>query len=158
MVIEFKKKELDFKKIGQILFSSAALAFAIFILIWIINYFVKEMPNLILSNILTFLNQNWPILVAFVLLIQLWEYLHFLYKGWLKYLHPLMMSIELIFGIWLVVVILGGLTPLNLNPQVNVFLMFINDLFFTQFVVVSLLILFINYSKFFFYESKKIED
>jgi len=158
MVINFKDKELDFKKIGQILFSSAAFAFALFIVIWIIDYFVKGMPNVILSNILTFLNGNWPILVGFVVFIQLWDYLYFLYKGMLKYINPLMRSIELIFGVWLVVVFFAGLTPLNLNAQVNVFLVFVNDLFFTQFVVIALLILFVKYSQFFFYESKKVEE
>ena len=158
MVIDFGKKELDFKKIMQIFLSSAAFAFALFILIWVMDYFSKELSNVILSNILTFLNENWPILIGFVLFIQLWEYLFKLYKGWLKYVAPLVSSIELIFGLWLVVVFFGGLTPLNLNEQVNIFLTFVNELFFTQFVVIALLILFIKYSQFFFYESKKIED
>jgi hypothetical protein len=158
MVIDFGKKELDFKKIMHILLSSVAFAFALFIVIWIVDYFSKELSNVILSNILTFLNENWPLLIGFVVFIQLWEYLFKLYKGWLKYIAPLVSSIELIFGLWLVVVFFGGLTQLNLNPQVNIFLEFINQLFFTQFIVIALLILFIKYAQFFFYESKKIDD
>ena len=158
MVINFKERELDFKRIMQILLSSAAFAFALFIVIWVIEYFSKEISNIFLTNILTFLNENWPLLIGFVLLIQFWDYLYTLYKGWLKYIAPLISSIELIFGLWLVVVFFGGLTPLNLNEQVNVFLTFINELFFTQFVVIALLILFIKYSQFFFYESKKFDN
>lgn len=159
MVIDFgNKKELDFKRIMQIFFSSAAFAFAIFIAIWVLDYFVKQMPNVLVSNLLNFLNDNWPILVGFVLLIQLWEYLFKLYKGWLKYIAPLMSSIELIFGFWLVVIFLAGLTPLSISEQLNVFLKFANELFFSQFVVIALLILFVKYAQFFFYESKKEED
>ncbi len=157
MVIDFGKKQLDFKKVIQILFSSAAFALALFIVIWVIDYFSKAMPNVIISNILVFLNENWPILVGFVLLIQLWEYLFQLYKGWLKYIAPFISSVELIFGLWLVVVFFAGLTPLSISEQLNVFLKFANELFFSQFLIVALLILFIKYAQFFFYESKKNE-
>jgi hypothetical protein len=71
MVIDFGKKELDFKKIMHILLSSVAFAFALFIVIWIVDYFSKELSNVILSNILTFLNENWPLLIGFVVFIQL---------------------------------------------------------------------------------------
>ena len=158
MVIDFGKRDLDFKKIVQIILSSAAFAFALFIVMWVIDYFSKEFANVILTNILVFLNENWPVLVGFVLIIQLWEYLYSLYKSRLKYFAPLISSVELIFGLWLVVVFFGGLAPLNINEQVNVILKFINDLFFTQFIVIVLLILFVKYSQFFFYESKKFED
>ena len=158
MVIDFGKKELNFKKVVQIILSSAAFAFALFIVMWIIDYFSKDFSNVILNNILVFLNENWPILVGFVLFIQLWEYLYQLYKNRLKYFAPLVSSVELIFGLWLVVVFFGGLAPLNINEQVNVILKFVNDLFFTQFIVIVLLILFVKYSQFFFYESKKFDD
>lgn len=158
MAIDFGKKQLDFKRIMQVFFSSAAFTLALFIAMWVISYFAKEMPNVILSNILTFLADNWPVLAGFVLLVQLWEYLFQIYKGWLKYIAPLMSSIELIFGLWLVVVFLAGLTPLSISEQLNVFLKFANELFFSQFLVIALLILFIKYAQFFFYESKKLEE
>jgi low affinity Fe/Cu permease len=81
-----------------------------------------------------------------------------LYKGWLKYVAPFISSIELIFGLWIVVVFFAGLTPLSISEQLNIFLKFANELFFTQFVVVALLILFVKYAQFFFSESKKNEE
>lgn len=158
MVIDFGKKELDFRRIMQIFLSTGALTLALFIVIWVLDYFVKQMPNVIVSNLLAFLNGNWPILIGFVLFIQLWEYLYKLYKGWLTYGAPLVSSIELIFGLWLVVVFFAGLTPLSISEQVNVFLSFANELFYTQFIVICLLILFIKYAQFFFSESKRNED
>ena len=158
MVIDFGKKDLDFKKIFQIILSSVAFSLALFIAMWIIEYFSKEIPNAIITNILVFLNENWPVLVGFVLFIQLWEYLYKLYKMRLKYFAPLVSSVELTFGLWLVVIFFAGLAPLNINEQVNIILNFINDLFFTQFVIIVLLILVVKYSQFFFYESKKFDD
>jgi hypothetical protein len=160
MVIEFKKKGFDFKRVMQILLSSAAMALVIFIVIWVLEYFSKEISNVVLTNFKVFLVDNWPIIVGFVFIKLLWDYLHGLYykNKAIQYTAPLIVSIELIFGFWLVVVFLSGLTALSISEQVNVFLNFAKELFFAQFLVIALLILVVKYAQFFFSESKRNED
>ncbi|MFA7134033.1 MAG: hypothetical protein WC122_03575 [archaeon] len=159
VVINLDKKEFDFKKLMQLILSSVALALVIFIIIWILDYFLIEFPNIILQNLKIFLNDNWFILVGFVLLKLIWDYIYGLYykNKILNYTNPLIDSIELIFGFWLIIVFLSGLTVLSISEQLNVFLNFFSDLFFTQFLIIALLVLVVKYSQFFFYESKKIK-
>ncbi|MDD4128805.1 MAG: hypothetical protein PHY04_03665, partial [Candidatus ainarchaeum sp.] len=156
VVINLDKKEFDFKKLMQLILSSVALALVIFIIIWILDYFLIEFPNIILQNLKIFLNDNWFILVGFVLLKLIWDYIYGLYykNKILNYTNPLIDSIELIFGFWLIIVFLSGLTVLSISEQLNVFLNFFSDLFFTQFLIIALLVLVVKYSQFFFYESK----
>jgi len=149
MVIRFDQEKVDPKRIAQIIVSTAALAFAIFLAIWIIDYFNKEINMIALTNLNTFLISSWPILVGFVLIIGLWDYLFRFFKKWLKYAKPLVEGAELVFGLWLVVVFFDGIRIFNTNPQVDFFLKFPNELFFTQFIMVALLIIFIKYSQFF---------
>ncbi|MFA6319757.1 MAG: hypothetical protein WCX66_02430 [archaeon] len=160
VVINLDKKEFDFKKLMQLILSSVALALVIFIIIWILDYFLIEFPNIILQNLKIFLNDNWFILVGFVLLKLIWDYIYGLYykNKILNYTNPLIDSIELIFGFWLIIVFLSGLTVLSISEQLNVFLKFFSDLFFTQFLIIALLVLVVKYSQFFFYESKRIKD
>jgi len=158
VVINYGKKEIDPKRIIQALFSTAALAFAIFLAVWIIDYFNTEVKMVALTNLVVFLNNNWPIIIGFVLLIQIWEYIYPFYKKWLKYAKPLIDAISLIFGLWLVVVFLNGLRMFNETTQVDFFLRFPHELFFTQLVVVVGLFIFIKYAQFFLYESKKFDD
>ncbi|HPM86280.1 MAG: hypothetical protein PHO61_02645 [Candidatus ainarchaeum sp.] len=160
VVINLDKKEFDFKKLMQLILSSVALALVIFIIIWILDYFLIEFPNIILQNLKIFLNDNWFILVGFVLLKLIWDYIYGLYykNKILNYTNPLIDSIELIFGFWLIIVFLSGLTVLSISEQLNVFLNFFSDLFFTQFLIIALLVLVVKYSQFFFYESKRIKD
>lgn len=160
MVIDFGKKEFDFKRVMQIILSTVALVLVIFIAIWIMDYFLVEFPNIVLQNLRNFLNDNWYILAGFVLLKLIWDYLYGLYykNKILRYVNPLINSIELVFGLWLVVVFLSGLTALSISEQLNVFLKFFSDFFFTQFLIIALLILVIKYAQFFFYESKRIKD
>jgi hypothetical protein len=160
VVINLDKKEFDFKKLMQLILSSVALALVIFIIIWILDYFLIEFPNIILQNLKIFLNDNWFILVGFVLLKLIWDYIYGLYykNKILNYTNPLIDSIELIFGFWLIIVFLSGLTVLSISEQLNVILNFFSDLFFTQFLIIALLVLVVKYSQFFFYESKRIKD
>ncbi len=132
MVIDFGKKEFDFKRVMQIILSTVALVLVIFIAIWIMDYFLVEFPNIVLQNLRNFLNDNWYILAGFVLLKLIWDYLYGLYykNKILRYVNPLINSIELVFGLWLVVVFLSGLTALSISEQLNVFLKFFSDFFF----------------------------
>ncbi|MDD3086188.1 MAG: hypothetical protein PHD80_03775, partial [Candidatus ainarchaeum sp.] len=119
VVINLDKKEFDFKKLMQLILSSVALALVIFIIIWILDYFLIEFPNIILQNLKIFLNDNWFILVGFVLLKLIWDYIYGLYykNKILNYTNPLIDSIELIFGFWLIIVFLSGLTVLSISEQ-----------------------------------------
>ena len=58
MVIDFGKKEFDFKRVMQIILSTVALVLVIFIAIWIMDYFLVEFPNIILQNLRNFLNDS----------------------------------------------------------------------------------------------------
>ena len=158
MVIKFDQQKIDPKRIAQVIVSTAALAFAIFLAVWIIEYFNKEINMLALTNLNAFLSSSWPIIVGFVLVIGMWDYLFKFYKKWLKYAKPLVEGAELIFGLWLVVVFFNGLRIFNTNTQVDFFLKFPNELFFSQFIMVSLLIIFIKYSQFFIAQREAYSD
>ncbi|MFA5931608.1 MAG: hypothetical protein WC821_04850 [archaeon] len=154
MVIDFDDKEINFKKLAQIFISSFALAIALFLAIWVIDYLNKELNMVVLTNLSTFLTGNLLIVVGFVLFIGMWDYVYPFYLKWSKYAKPLVDALSLVFGLWLVVVFLGGLVIFNENPQLNLFLKFPSELFFSQLILIVLLFIFIKYSQFFLYESK----
>ena len=138
---------------GEVFFqpivSSAALAVAILILIWIINYFNEGLKLEVLTGISGFLTTFWWVIVAFVLLISMWDYLYSLYKPKLIYINPLIDSIGLFFGFWLVASILYGL-KFFIEPEnvANLFLSIMHDIFYQLNILLFLLFLFISYGKF----------
>jgi hypothetical protein len=89
------------------------------------------------------------VIVAFVLLISLWDYLYSLYKPKLVYINPLIDSIGVFFGFWLVASILYGL-KFFVEPEnvANLFLSVMHDIFYQLNILLFLLFLFVSYGKF----------
>jgi len=148
-------EKVSAKKIAQIFISSAALGIALLLAIWIIDYFNVELKLVALTNINWFLNAHWMIVVGFVLFIGLWQYLSPFYKKYLTYFQPLVDSIEILFGLWLIVVFLDGLRVFNTSTQAEFFMKFPADLFFNQFVIVVLLVILVKYSQYFLVSNKR---
>ncbi len=145
----YSEKSFSWKKFFHAFISSAALAVALLITIWVINYFNAGLNQPVLAGINDFLIWNWWVLVAFVLLISLWDYFFKLYKQKLRYVKPLIDAIGLIFGFWLVALILYGLKAF-VDPAdgINLFLNFMHDVFFQLHILLFLLFLFVSYAKF----------
>ena len=143
-------QEFSFKKFAHAIVSSVAFAIALLVVMWIINYFNVTAQIEVLTSILDFLNAYWIVLVAFVLLISLWDYLYSVYKSKLKYIKPAIDAIGILFGLWIIAIILYGLRVFTetTNP-INVFLEFLHTIFYEQTLLLFLLFLFISYSKFF---------
>jgi hypothetical protein len=144
-------------KIAQVFVSSAALGVAILLAIWIVNYFNVELKLAALTNLSWFMNAYISVIIGFVLLMGLWQYLYPFYKKQLSYFKPLVESVEILFGLWLIVVFLDGLMIFNTNPQLDFFLKFPAQLFHGQFVILSLLVCLVKYSQFFMSASQKEE-
>ncbi|MEK6959322.1 MAG: hypothetical protein AABW59_04730 [archaeon] len=145
-----KRKEFDLQEFLYSLTSTAALAFAVFIAMWVIAYFNETMKNAMLTNLNAFLASSWIVIVGFVLIVSVWEYFYPIYYDKMKYGRPAMLAIEFLFGFWLVAVFLDGLRAFVApTDQVNIFLTFPFKLFNEQFVMVALLLLFIHYARFF---------
>lgn len=142
--------ELDIKKIFQVVAASVALALAIFIAVWVIDYFNAVNEMVILTNISIFLKGYWPIITGFVFLISLWDYVYPIYRDKLRYVKPVIEATSIMFGLWLVAIFLKGLMVIaDVGEQAAPFLSFLHDLYFQQFVVLYLLFIFIGYSRFF---------
>jgi len=148
------QEEIDFRRILHAFVSTAALGIAIFITMWIIDYANKQLQTTILSNINFFLTNSWPIIIGFVLLIQIWEYIYPIRTEKLKYLNPLINAVSILFGLWLVVVFIDGLRFFNQNAQVDLIMAFPAQLFFTQIYWIIGLAILVKYAQFFLKESK----
>ncbi len=145
-----RSKEFDIGKVFQILAATMALGLCIFLVIAATDYFNPNSQIPLLANLKEFLNTYWMIIVGFVLLISLWEYIYPLYSKVLKYVKPIIDATSLMFGLWIVSVFLKGLIVfLDQNSQVAIFLNFPHNFFFQQFVVLYLLFTFVGYSKLF---------
>jgi hypothetical protein len=151
-------KKFDFKKLGYALASTLALAFAILLIIGAINYFNKEMNLIVLTNLNVFLIDNWFIIVGFVLFIELWDFFYNIYRKQLRIVKPLVEVISTMFAIWLISVLLNGLRVFLIpeNNAIDIFLKFPYDFLIEQFAIIFLLILFGNYAKYFFSDSKRL--
>jgi hypothetical protein len=146
----YSEVSFSFKSFAHAFVSSAALAIMLLIVIWVINYFNYSIQMEVLSNLNLFLISNWYILVNFTLLISIWDYLYPLYKRKLNYVKPLIDSIGLIFGFWLVAIFLYGLKVFvdPFNEVLHLALNFMHDVFFELNILLFLLFLFVSYAKF----------
>ncbi len=150
MVIHYDDEDLDIKKVFQVIAASVALALAIFIAVWVIDYFNASNNMDILSNISLFLTTYWSVIVGFVFLISLWDYVYPIYRKKLKYVKPIIEATSIMFGLWIVATFLKGLLVIvNVGDQAAPFLTLLHDLYFQQFAVLYLLFIFIGYSRFF---------
>ena len=139
----------NWKRFAHAFVSTIALAIAIVLAIWIINYFNEFLKMEILTGITDFLVAYGVIIVGMVLLFSVWEYIYPLYKVKLRYVKPLIDAIGLTFGLWIVSVILLGLTVfVGGYPELAPWLSFLNALVLEQFIYIFLLFLFVSYAKF----------
>ena len=153
-----EKKEFDFKGLAYPLLRTIALAVAIFIAIWVLNYFAP-MKVPVMENLLVFLTNNWYYVVGFVLLVSVWEYVYPLYYKQLKYGAPAIEAISLLFGFWLVAIFLWGMKVFTASsPEVSTMLQFIGDFFFALEIPIFILFLVVTYARFFMKEKEREED
>jgi hypothetical protein len=151
--VEMKSRQFSFKGLAHALVATAAFAVFILILSWVIDYFNSAWQIEVLTNLNIFLVNNWIILVLMVLLFSVWEYLLPVFRRRLRYVKPLIDAIGLMFGLWLVAVILKGLTIfVEEGSEFAITFNFLHEMFFGLFYWLFLLFLFVSYSKFFLKE------
>jgi hypothetical protein len=147
--LAYYREEFNWKEFFHAFVSSAALAVALLISIWVIEYFNESLNLEILTKLAGFLETFWWVIVAFVLLISLWDYVYSLYKPKLKYAKPLIDSIGLFFGFWLIASLFYGLTYFVEPGNVAIlFLTIMHDVFYQLNILLFLLFLFISYGNF----------
>ncbi|MDD3083643.1 MAG: hypothetical protein PHP82_01335 [Candidatus ainarchaeum sp.] len=127
------------------------MAIFFLILIWVIEYFNPAGENIILNHLNLFLLNNWIIIVLFVLIMGVWDYLYRIFgNSRLRYFAPFFDSIGTFFAFWVIGIIFNGLRLfIESDNPLNIFLAFLHDLVYGQTVLLFLLILFALYSKFF---------
>ena len=147
----YREQKFSFKIFLRSFVAAGAMAVFLLILIWVLEYFNPAGENFILTHLNLFLIYNWFFIVAFILIISIWDYLYKIFKtSKLRYFAPLFDAFGTFFAIWLIAVLLNALT-LFLDPQniANPFLKFLYDLFYSLPVLLFILILLVYYSKFF---------
>ena len=100
-----------------------------------------------LTGLIEFLKVYLGVIAGFVVLISIWDYLYPFYrdKQAAKYTKPLMDSVGLTFGLWLVLEFVARLAYFVPDPATSVFLTTGLDMFFKFFALIFVLILLINY-------------
>jgi len=148
---------IDIKKILQIVASSVALGLAIYLVTWVLDYLNTSFSIAVISNISLFLKDSWIIIVGFVFIISLWDYLYPMFKEKLTYIKPIIDATSLMFGLWIVAVILKGLTALLVDQaaQISILLNLLQKLYFEQFVVLYILFVLVAYSKLLWIDKKQ---
>lgn len=142
--------EFDLRRLFQIFAASAAMALALFVAVWVVDYFNVTAGLDLLTNLSTFIKSNWYIVVGFIFFISIWEYIYPMYSKKLKYVKPIVDATSLMFGLWLVAIFLKGLAVfVEASSPPALFLGLLHDLYFTQFAVIYLLFIFVGYSKVF---------
>jgi len=125
--------------------STAALAIAIILVIFIGQYFNEVLNMLWLQALTDFLTTWWFVLIGFVLLVSVWDYIFPFYEDKLQVVKPLIQTIGLVFGLWLVAEFVAALTLLVGEDFV---LQSFRNIFFEFFVWIFLLFLFIKYAQY----------
>jgi len=142
--------EFDLRRVFQVFAASAAMALALFVAVWVIDYFNVVAGIELLTNLSTFIKNNWYIVVGFIFFISIWEYIYPLYSKKLKYVKPIVDATSIMFGLWLVAIFLKGLVVfVEAASQPALFLGLLHDLYFNQFAIIYLLFIFVGYSKVF---------
>jgi hypothetical protein len=152
----YYKQKFSWKKFVQSFFPPIIIGVFIFILIWIINYFDPLGESILLSSIITFFENNWFFFILFILIFSVWDYINNVFKNSLRFVAPLINSISIMFAFWIIGLIFNGLKLfLEQDHFANVFLSFLHDLVYQQTLILFVLILLINYSKFFLKDYKE---
>jgi hypothetical protein len=144
-------EKFSWKKFLHSFLAAFILAIFFFILIWVVGYFDPIGENIFLTHFNLFLVNNWFFIVGFVFVISIWDYLFGLFKKTkLRYINPFFESFSVFFGIWLISIVINGLKLfVEEGNELNLFLGFLNNLFYSQTLLLFVLILLIYYSKFF---------
>jgi hypothetical protein len=128
---------------------AAAFAIGLILVMFIFEYYNEELAIDWIGGLVSFLKQYWAIISGFVFLVSIWDYLFPFYKNknYVKYLKPLMDSIGLTFGLWLVVEFISALAYFIPDASAVNLLESFKEIFFIYFVWIFLLIIFVNYAK-----------
>lgn len=147
----FNSKKFSFKKFLQPIVGAGVLAVFLLILIWIFDYLNSELNNFVIFHLHEFFVYNWFYIVGFVLIIGIWDYLYKTFKdSFLRYFAPLFDAFGIFFAIWIISVILNGLRIfIESESQLNLFFSFLHELFYSQPILLALLLILMYYSKFF---------
>ncbi len=128
---------------------AAAFAIGLILVMFIAGYYNENLMIDWVGGLVGFLKTYWAIISGFLLLISVWEYFYPFYKEkvYIKYVKPLMDSVGLTFGLWLVVEFISALSYFIPDAEAVQVLGSFKEIFFMYFVWIFLLIIFINYAK-----------
>ncbi len=144
-------KKFSFKRVFQAIVAAGAMAIALLILIWILEYFNPTKENIVLFHLNEFFIYNWYFIAGFVLIIGIWDYLYKIFSTTkIRYFAPFFDALSTFFAVWIIAIILNGLRLfIETDNFLNIFLRFLYDLFYQQTILLFLLLILVFYSKFF---------
>ena len=133
---------------------AAAFSIALILVMFIAEYYNSALGVDWIGGLVGFLKTYWAIISGFVLLVSVWDYLYPFYKdkNYAKYMKPLIDSVGLTFGLWLVVEFIAALAYFLPDANAIFLLGSFRDIFFIYFVWIFLLFMFINYARLFLEE------
>ena len=129
------------------IFKAAAFTIALLLVMLIGGYLNQSWRLEWLTGLIDFLTVYIPIIAAYVFMISIWDYLHPFYKDkkMTKYIKPLIASIGLTFGLWLVLEFIARLAYFVPDESTATFLTMGIEVFFKFFALIFILILLVNY-------------
>lgn len=150
----FNSRKFSFKRFFQPIVASGVMAVFLLILIWVFEYLNADLDNFVIFHLHAFFVYNWFYIAGFVLIIGVWDYLYKTFKdSFLRYLSPIFDAFGVFFAIWIIGVILNGLRIfIESESQLHIFFSFLYDLFYSQTILLAILLVLIYYSKFFLKE------
>lgn len=147
--------KFSWKKFIQSFFPAIIIALIIFVLIWAGNYFDPLGENIFLTSFSSFLSNNWLVIILFILVLSVWEYIFKVFrKTKLRYIAPFFDSVGMFFGFWIIALIFYGLKLFIEATELHIFFSFLHDFFYDQTILLFCLIIIINYSNFFLKDRK----
>ena len=143
--------KIDARRLFQLIGGCVAFACALFLLAWIVDYVNIVLDVLILTKVSFFLKNYWVSLTGFVLLAVVWDYVYPLYQKKLVYVKPIVNATLIMFGLWVIAILLKSLTEVMPMDAMAAFgLNLVYTLYYDQFVVIFLLFILIGYSRLYF--------
>lgn len=128
-------------------FKAAAFTIALLLVMLIGGYLNESWKVEWLTGLIDFLAVYLAIIAGYVFMISIWDYLYPFYKDkkLTKYVKPLITSIGLAFGLWLVLEFVARLAYFVPDDGTAAFLTTGLEVFFKFFALIFILILFVNY-------------